>query len=170
MHESEKWKWSHSCPTLSDPMDCSLPGSSIHGIFQARVLEYWSGVPLPSPRQDCQGSLQFFYNYWDFSNSPPYRLRWWAFCAPSLGPHAIIVHTGKTAFCSKVANRIQVEAGSLLGNRLHAPLKESDPNSKNKNMILLLVTPFVFWFRVSCCHSAWFHGNSERWCKISTLF
>ena len=84
-----------SCPTLSNPMDCSLPGSSIHGIFQARVLrwgaiafsnawkwkvkvkllsrvrllatpwtaafqappsmgfsrqEYWSGVPLPSPR------------------------------------------------------------------------------------------------------------------------
>ena len=28
-----------SCPTLRDPMDCSLPGSSIHGIFQARVLE-----------------------------------------------------------------------------------------------------------------------------------
>ena len=29
-----------SCPTLSDPMGCSLPGSSIHGIFQARVLEW----------------------------------------------------------------------------------------------------------------------------------
>ena len=29
-----------SCPTLSDPMDCSLPGSSIHWIFQARVLEW----------------------------------------------------------------------------------------------------------------------------------
>ena len=29
-----------SCPTLSDPMDCSLPGSSIHGIFQARVLAW----------------------------------------------------------------------------------------------------------------------------------
>ena len=28
-----------SCPTLSDPMDCSLPGSSVHGIFQASVLE-----------------------------------------------------------------------------------------------------------------------------------
>ena len=27
------------CPTPSDPMDCSLPGSSVHGIFQARVLE-----------------------------------------------------------------------------------------------------------------------------------
>ena len=35
-----------SCPTFCDPMDCSLPGSSIHGIFQARVLEW---VPLPSP-------------------------------------------------------------------------------------------------------------------------
>ena len=36
-------KWSEvaqSCPTLCDPMDCSLPGSSIHGILQARVLEW----------------------------------------------------------------------------------------------------------------------------------
>ena len=32
-----------SCPTLSDPTDCSLPGSSIHGIFQARVLE-WGAI------------------------------------------------------------------------------------------------------------------------------
>ena len=29
-----------SCPSLRDPMDCSLPGSSVHGIFQARVLEW----------------------------------------------------------------------------------------------------------------------------------
>ena len=35
-----------SCPTLCDPMDCSLPGSSVHGIFQARVLEW---LPFPSP-------------------------------------------------------------------------------------------------------------------------
>ena len=32
-----------SCPTRSDPMDCSLPGSSVHGVFQARVLE-WSAI------------------------------------------------------------------------------------------------------------------------------
>ena len=32
-----------SCPTLCDPMDYSLPGSSIHGIFQARVLE-WGAI------------------------------------------------------------------------------------------------------------------------------
>ena len=44
MHESVKWKWSHqSCPTLTDPMDCSLPGFYVHGIFQARVLE-WGAI------------------------------------------------------------------------------------------------------------------------------
>ena len=36
-----------SCPTLSDPMDCSLPGSSIHGIFQAKVLE-WGAIAFSS--------------------------------------------------------------------------------------------------------------------------
>ena len=35
-----------SCLTISDPIDCSLPGSSVHGIFQATVLEW---VSLPSP-------------------------------------------------------------------------------------------------------------------------
>ena len=36
-----------SCLTRSNPMDCSLLGSSVHGIFQARK-SHWSGVPLPS--------------------------------------------------------------------------------------------------------------------------
>ena len=38
-----------SCPTLSDPMDCSLPGSSIHGICQARVLE-WGAIAFSANR------------------------------------------------------------------------------------------------------------------------
>ena len=38
--ESEE---AQSCPTLCDPMDCNLPGSSIHGIFQARALE-WGAI------------------------------------------------------------------------------------------------------------------------------
>ena len=41
------------CPTLFNPMDCSLPGSSVHGILQARILE-WVATPfsrdLPNPR------------------------------------------------------------------------------------------------------------------------
>ena len=41
MHERKsESEVAQSCPTLSNPMDCSLPGSSIHGIFQARVLEW----------------------------------------------------------------------------------------------------------------------------------
>ena len=43
MQESEV---AQSCPTLSDPMDCSLPGSPSMGFSRQ---EYWSGVPLPSP-------------------------------------------------------------------------------------------------------------------------
>ena len=38
-----------SCPTLSDPMDCSLPGSSVFGIFQARVLE-WGAIAFSRTR------------------------------------------------------------------------------------------------------------------------
>ena len=38
--ESEVTQW---CPTLSGPMDCSLAGSSVHGIFQARILE-WDAI------------------------------------------------------------------------------------------------------------------------------
>ena len=36
----------HSCPTLCKPQDCSLPGSSVHGILQLRIL---GGLPVPSP-------------------------------------------------------------------------------------------------------------------------
>ena len=51
MHESEKWKWSRSVVSdSSDPMDCSPPGSSNHGIFQARVLEWGAIAFSVSPR------------------------------------------------------------------------------------------------------------------------
>ena len=47
---SNAWKWksevTQSCPTLSDPVDCSPPVSPVHGIPRQ---EYWSGLPLPSP-------------------------------------------------------------------------------------------------------------------------
>ena len=54
MHESEV---AQSCPTLSNPMGCSLPGSSVHGIFQARVLE-WGAISCFSCVQlfDAMGS------------------------------------------------------------------------------------------------------------------
>ena len=58
------WKWSESevalpCLTLWDPVDCSLPGSSIHGIFQARILE-WDAISFSRrssrPRDQTQVS------------------------------------------------------------------------------------------------------------------
>ena len=47
------------CPTLSDPMDCSPPGSSIHGIFQARVLE-WGAIAFSLGDTDsCKTEIVF---------------------------------------------------------------------------------------------------------------
>ena len=46
-----------SYPTLSDPMDCSLPGSSIHRIFQARVLE-WGAIAFSTGREDDRIKLE----------------------------------------------------------------------------------------------------------------
>ena len=54
-----------SCPTLSDPMDCSLPGSSIHGIFQARVLE-WGAIAFST----C-GTELFIYSFIHSLNIEP---------------------------------------------------------------------------------------------------
>ena len=56
MKEKSESEVTQSCPTLSDPMDCSLPGSSAHGIFQAR--EYWSGLPLPSLMTNLDSTLK----------------------------------------------------------------------------------------------------------------
>ena len=49
------------CLTLSDPMDCSLPGSSIHGIFQATVLE-WGAIAFSNdqPKQHIKKQRCFF--------------------------------------------------------------------------------------------------------------
>ena len=44
-----------SCLTLQDPMDCSLPGSSIHGVFQARVLE-WVAIAFSELQYTCLGN------------------------------------------------------------------------------------------------------------------
>ena len=71
-------KWSEvaqSCPTLCDPMDCSLPGSYVHGILQARILE-WAAVsfsrgssrPRDWTRVSCIGGRRF--NLWATREAP----------------------------------------------------------------------------------------------------
>ena len=53
MHESES-EVTQVCLTRSDPTDCSLPGSSVHGIFQARVLE-WGAIAFS---KKCHSELK----------------------------------------------------------------------------------------------------------------
>ena len=48
-HSESESEVAESCPTLCDPMDCSLPGSSLHGILQARVLE-WVAISFSNHR------------------------------------------------------------------------------------------------------------------------
>ena len=60
------------CPTLRDPMDCSLPGSSIHGIFQARVLE-WGAIALVLgnfPSTESTNSYKSNHNPFTYCGSP----------------------------------------------------------------------------------------------------
>ena len=54
-----KWKWSQSCLTLCDPMDYSQSGSSVHGIPQARILE-WVAIPFSRGSSWPRGWTQVF--------------------------------------------------------------------------------------------------------------
>ena len=65
MHESES-EVAQACLTLSDPMDCSLPGSSVHGIFQARVLEWGASAFSVYKLQQCilHCSLAVVFPWW----------------------------------------------------------------------------------------------------------
>ena len=66
------------CPTLSDPIDCSLPGSSVHGIFQARVLE-WIAISFSrrssQPRDRTQVSWKQTLYHLSHQGSPKYKFR-----------------------------------------------------------------------------------------------
>ena len=80
-------KVAQSCLTLSDPMDCSLPGSSMHGIFQARVLE-WGAIALGGGKKKCSMSsfwVLVFPGYYKVTvrhhlllRSPKVSLKHWA--------------------------------------------------------------------------------------------
>ena len=64
-----KVKVTQLCPTLCDPMDCSLPGSSVHGILQARILE-WLAIPFsrgsswPRDRTQVSHIVGRFFTVW----------------------------------------------------------------------------------------------------------
>ena len=71
-----------SCPTRSDPMDCSPPGSSVHGIFQARVLE-WAAIAFSKPPATRDVLFGFFF----------FTLRLWGIC-PETFPQNFQIASG----------------------------------------------------------------------------
>ena len=62
-----------SCLTLSDPMDCSPPGSSVHGIFQARVLE-WGAMPSSRDLPDPGSPHLLHFLHWQVDSLPWHHL------------------------------------------------------------------------------------------------
>ena len=69
-----------SCQTLCDPMDCSLPGSSLHGILQARVLEWVAfsfsrGSSQPRDRTQVSCIPGRHFNLWATREAPEYHLK-----------------------------------------------------------------------------------------------
>ena len=60
------------CPTLSDPMDYGLPGSSIHGIFQARVLE-WGAIAFSNIKQRWQEYTEGLYKCSHCAHAPSHK-------------------------------------------------------------------------------------------------
>ena len=69
-----------SCPPLRDPMDCSLPGSSVHGIFQARVLE-WGAIAFSL---SLLGSSNSEHCHWDHVTQAFLTIKIAGFYSPSL--------------------------------------------------------------------------------------
>ena len=63
-----------SCPTLRDPMDCSPPGSTVCGIFQARID--WSGLPFPLPGDLPDPGIEPMSPGWFFTIWAPGKLHW----------------------------------------------------------------------------------------------
>ena len=69
------------CPTLCYPMDCSLPGSSLHGILQARVLE-WGAISFSRGSSRCRDRTQVSstpgrcFNLWATREAHIIRLLW----------------------------------------------------------------------------------------------
>ena len=119
--KSEVTQW---CLTLSDPMDCSLPGSSVHGIFQARVLE-WGAIAVSAlPLWGCSNSCPL--SRWCYltilSSAAPF-----SFCLQSLPasrsfPKSQLFVSGGLTVGASDHQHIQGQLQSLMPWWLHHPL------------------------------------------------
>ena len=115
MHESEV---TQSCPTLSNPLGCSPPGSSVHGIFQARVLEWGaiarsslssgssSGLPLLVKVMTCLLSSFGTSCYW----RQPFSQNIATICFPLVAPTRLLM-----------VQQVQAKLNNFSSPPLHSP-------------------------------------------------
>ena len=103
--EEKESEVAQSCPTLCDPVDCSLPGSSVHGILQARILE-WVAISFSrgssQPRDQSQVSriAGRCFTLWLLSFKPTFRLSSFTFI--------------KSLFSSSLLSAIKVVSSAFL--------------------------------------------------------
>ena len=78
-----------SCPTLSNPMDCIAPGSSVHGIFQARVLE-WGAIAFSTlVVEELLNNIDVKYIPRSGHIGPRFYLRSPSSESPEMGPYCV---------------------------------------------------------------------------------
>ena len=155
-------KWSEvaqSCPTLCDPVDCSLPGSSVHGILQARILEWvtisfsrGSSWPRDRTRVSRIGGRRF--NLWatreaalDKLNmgSEPGKARW-----PAKGNQEEMPHMSDSNYHRGV------------------PISLSPPICLSTCVLFLLINTLPFHYFLSLCKNSFLQSSQARASSLDT--
>ena len=106
-----------SCPTLKDPVDCSLPGSSVHGIFQARVLE-WGAIAFSNIIQH-----QVLKKLWDQICYCFFPGPWWLVAVQGLDTMLLVGH------CCSNQNTLVAFPGSSAFKKIHLQCRWPQFNS-----------------------------------------
>ena len=101
-----------------DPMDCSLPGSLVRGIFQARILD-WSGLPFPSPGDLPHPGVKLRLLHWqaDSTTSPPGKPTTKNYLAEDVSNAEV----AKSWFNSTATSQSQLLETDVLGSPLPPP-------------------------------------------------
>ena len=93
------------CPTLCDPMDCSPPGVSVHGVLQQ---EYWSGLPFPPLKRDWKGQ----WKQEEASEGTSLAVQWLRLCSSIAGDTGAVLGWGPKSPYAKWHNQ-KKEASAL---------------------------------------------------------
>jgi len=125
-----------SCPTLSDPMDCSLPGFSVHGFSRQ---EYWSGVPLPSPTSHVPSVIVVIIHSFIYSFSTFTAYMFFAKTYVSTGDTNVRRPSSCHSAAFVVQGQIEKKKHIPLGKRPEADVNLTDlvPNTVHASVVYL---------------------------------